>query len=762
MLELGFELAVTPTAILDGTGHYLRVNDAFGSLFGHPKEWFAGRSFFELTHPAERTRDASFIQNLGDGTAGKAVVKKRYVREDGSVIFASTSVAVLDRVAGAVSMLMAEVTDLTELHDTMEALQTSEQRLAMAMEASNDGLWDWDFLSGELVVNSRWWSMFGFAPNELPATIRTWQSLAHPDDIPRAYAQLEAHARGELPQVELEMRMRRKDGAWMWILNRAKIVALSADGTPRRVVGTHSDITARREQDEARHRQTAVLNTVLSSIPIAIDIIDPSGRIEYINAYCEQLLGWSIEEMHETDVMAKLYPDPLYRAKVLESMTSGSPAWRDWDMVARDGRRLTVSWANVRLEDGRTIGMGTDVTAIRAAETAEEHLAKQIQQAQKLESLGLLAGGIAHDFNNLLVGVLGNASLAQDVLPPGSEASQLVAEIRTAATRAADLTRQLLAYAGKGRFVVEPVDVGSIVGEMASLLRSAVRKDVTLRQNLETGLPAVNADATQVRQVVMNLITNASDAMGTEGGAITLTARSCQPSDTERQSVVGGTPLSARRYVCIEVADTGSGMNDTTLSRIFDPFFTTKTTGHGLGLAATLGIMRSHSGGIAVSSVAGKGTHIRLYLPALDRSVTPNPAAITGAVHALRSTGEILLADDEPAVRTVAARTLQRVGFVVTMCENGAEAVKLFSENPSRWTAIVLDLTMPVLNGQDALLAIRAIRPDVPAVLCSGYASEELDERITSLERVGFVQKPFTVSGLTGAVFELLPPDEAA
>lgn len=757
-LELGFELAVTPTALMTALGVYGRVNAAYAALLGRETSWFPGRSFLEVTHPDDRVRDTSFLDRLFAPDTTQVGVQKRYLREDGSVVFARVSVSVLERTAdGRPSLLMTEVADHTALHGALDALRASEERLNFAMEATNDGLWDWDFATGELSVNNNWSRMLGYEPGELVPHISTWETLSHPDDVPLAYANLDAHVRGEVAQVDFEMRMQRKDGSWCWILNRAKVVGRNPDGSPRRIVGTHTDITARRAQAQATRQQAALLDSVLSNIAIVIAILGQSGRIEYINAHFHRLLGWTLEEMQHTDVFSLMYPDPDYRARVAAAVSEGGSQWRDWTARTRDGHEITISWNNVPLPDGRIVGIGTDVTATRAAEAAEERHSEQMQQAQKLESLGLLAGGIAHDFNNLLVGVLGNASLAEEILTPDSDAAFLVGEVRAAATRAAELTRQLLAYAGRGRFVVEPVDLSLLVGEMSALLRAAMSKDAALRSELAPELPAVEADATQLRQVVMNLITNASDALGDAPGTVSLRTSVREPAESERHAVVGGTTLAPGRYACVEVSDTGAGMDDSTLARIFDPFFTTKSTGHGLGLAATLGIIRSHKGGIAIRSTVGRGTTVCVYLPTIERTARMSPTPTPGSMRAIRGDGHILLADDEAAVRRVAAMSLERAGFIVTQCRDGAEAVQVFQADPGKWRAVVLDLTMPNLGGQDALLAMRAIRDDVPAVLCSGYASEELSVKVTSLDAVIFVQKPFTAARLTAALFEVAP-----
>jgi nitrogen-specific signal transduction histidine kinase/CheY-like chemotaxis protein len=399
----------------------------------------------------------------------------------------------------------------------------------------------------------------------------------------------------------------------------------------------------------------------------------------------------------------------------------------------------------------RMVGTHTDITPRREAELDRAQLQDQLLQAQKLEGIGVLAGGIAHDFNNLLVGILGNASLAEGDLPPDSPAAPLVSEIRSAAVRAADLTRQLLAYAGKGRFVVEPVHVNGIVEEMAALLRSVISKRAVLRTELRDELPAVEADATQLRQIVMNLITNASDALGKGPGVITLTTRMLPVDARFLRDAVGGPQLPPGTYVAIEVEDSGEGMDEATRARIFDPFFTTKFTGRGLGLAATLGIIRSHRGAIRVASAPGVGTTVQIVLPALGAAAPTAPGALLRP-DAWYGHGDVLLADDEPAVRGVAKRALERLGFTVVESPDGQDAVDRVTAEPERWRLVVLDLTMPRLAGDQALLAIRAIRPDVPAILYSGYSADELGQGLSERDRVTFLQKPFTMSTLTDAV----------
>jgi len=384
----------------------------------------------------------------------------------------------------------------------------------------------------------------------------------------------------------------------------------------------------------------------------------------------------------------------------------------------------------------------------------EERLAleSRIQQAQKLESLGVLAGGIAHDFNNLLVGILGNADLALMDLPPESPARQYIQDVEVASRRAAELVRQMLAYSGKGRFVVERLDLGVVVEEMVHLLEASITKKALLRFDLPKQLPAVEADATQLRQVVMNLITNASDAIGERSGVISVRTgvMDCDASYLEGSRVAGECVEGS--YVYVEVSDTGVGMDDATLAKIFDPFFTTKFTGRGLGLAAVLGIVRSHDGAIKVYSERGKGASFKVLLPALEldekfassTSTSPGPPPQEG--------GTVLLVDDEETVRVVGRSMLERLGFEVVTAEDGRRALEIFGEEPGRFACVLLDLTMPHVDGEECFRELRRMDPDIAVILSSGYTEQELIARFAGKGLAGFVQKPYRLRDLAEAL----------
>ena len=390
-------------------------------------------------------------------------------------------------------------------------------------------------------------------------------------------------------------------------------------------------------------------------------------------------------------------------------------------------------------------------SARRAAEASEA----QSRHVQKLESIGVLAGGIAHDFNNLLHVVLGNADIALGNLTAGSPAREPLEEVVRATLRAADLTRQLLAYSGKGAFVVRHLDLSTEVREMATLLRTSISKQATLAWELTPDLPAVSADPTQIRQIVMNLITNASDALGEAGGTITLRTGVTRLEDLEHQRF--GAPLQGEEpveqskgpLVYLEIGDTGSGMSPDTLSRIFDPFFSTKFSGRGLGLAAVMGIVRTHHGLIRIRTEQGEGTAFRVLFPAVAGTASTT-AKHSGERSEWRGSGTILVVEDEEGVREVAERILQDIGFQTIGAEDGRHALDIMEEVGDSVTAVLLDLSMPRMGGAETFRRLREVRPELPILMMSGYTEQVVAPQFDNSGpgNTGFLQKPFLAEDL--------------
>lgn len=470
--------------------------------------------------------------------------------------------------------------------------------------------------------------------------------------------------------------------------------------------------------------------------------------VEYASPNLLTQFGYHPEQLVKGDVAyaSLVHPDDIERvgrevAAAIERRDRSfeqSYRLRRADGAYRSIYDFTVA---VRGSEGVTHfhGYVLDVTERDAAEAALREAEKRLLEVQRLESLGLLAGGIAHDFNNLLVGILGHAELARRAVPEVGEARHFIDAIETAGRRAAELTRQLLAYSGKGRFAVEPVDLGALLRESAELLGTAIARAATVEYDFADALPWVEADATQVRQVVMNLLTNASDAL--EGRPGTIAIR------TARVELPEAADLRAGTYVALEVRDTGVGMDEPTRRQVFEPFFSTKFHGRGLGMAAALGIAKSHGGAIRVESQPGSGTTCTFLLPATTLPPNRRPTTIPPSPPPPRA-ATLLVVDDEPVVRTLTARLLEDEGFTVHSAENGAVALERLAAHPDV-ELVLLDLTMPVMSGEATLTQIRARFPRVRVVLSSGYDAESSG---TGPRPDGFLQKPYLAEELVAEV----------
>lgn len=399
--------------------------------------------------------------------------------------------------------------------------------------------------------------------------------------------------------------------------------------------------------------------------------------------------------------------------------------------------------------------IASQVVQAGAAEEERLKMEARMREVQKLESLGVLAGGIAHDFNNLLMAILGNAELALLSLSPVSPARQSLEEIMLASQRASDLCRQMLAYSGKGRLMIGRYDLSEIVREMEQMLEVSVSKKALIRYSLAEGLPAVEADAMQIRQVIMNLITNASESLGEASGVISITTRVMECDQSYLSENYLGDGLQEGRYVCIEVSDTGCGMDAEIRSRIFDPFYTTKFIGRGLGLAAVLGIIRGHKGGIKVDSEPGKGTTFKILLPAVDwmPSDRGRKAEQSTPLHG----GDIvLLIDDDAKVRNVASKMLTSLGFQVLTTANAREGLEVFHTQRNKVACVILDLTMPDMGGEETFRELRKLRSDARVILSSGFNEQDVTQSFIGMGLAGFIQKPYTITKLRDALNQAL------
>jgi PAS domain S-box-containing protein len=542
--------------------------------------------------------------------------------------FTPRLITLLEQLGDSLAIALAQ-------YEAQEALQASEERLRMALAASNQGIFELDLQTGKATISEEYAHLMGHETGVFLAS--DWLDRVHPDDRERVERIVHEATAGGSEGGSTEYRWRTQSGEWKWILACGNIVARDQAGRPLRLLGTHMDISERKRTAEA------------------------------------------------------------------------------------------------------------------------------LRLAQKTESLGVLAGGVAHDFNNLLVAMLGQTSLALAKLPPESTARGPIEKAVSAAHRAADLTRQLLAYSGRGHFSVQPLNLNVLIDENLRLLEVAIPKHVRLAAELADRLPLIQADAGQIQQVLMNLIINAAEAIGSRSGTVTVRTGVSEVTPTDRDTWRHtGEPLPTGRYVVLQVSDNGCGMDDETLARIFDPFFSTKFTGRGLGLAAALGIVSGHHGGLRVESTPGAGTTFQLVFPAVAHDETQPVRALlapSAAIPSQRTSDLILLIDDEEPVREAVTDILERQELRVLSAPNGKAGLDLYREHQAEIGLVLLDLSMPGLSGEETFRQLRAINPQVHIVLSSGYDESEVAARFAGQSLTGFVQKPYSAGALTAAIRQHLKAD---
>ena len=555
---------------------------------------------------------------------------------------------------------------------------------------------------------------------------------------------------------------RRFDKDEMQALTRfAELAAIALDNA-RLYQATQSELGERKRAEEQLRSAENFLNTVVNNIPHMIFVKDAQDlRFVRFNQAGEELVGMTTGAMlGKSDY--DLFPEEeaaFFEKKDRETLASGKMLdISEEPLDTPSGRRyLHTKKIPVLDTDGQPkylLGISEDITEHKLEQERQRALERKLQETQKLESLGVLAGGIAHDFNNLLVSILGNVGLVLVDLESDSPVREPVEQIKVAAQRAADLTRQMLAYSGKGRFVMQRINLNSVITEITQLLQVSINKNAQLRFDLMPNLPPIEGDVTQVRQVLMNLIVNASDAIGERAGTIGLTTGIVQADHEYLSNSFMAPDLPEGHYAFVEVTDNGQGMDKETQAKIFDPFFTTKFTGRGLGLAAVLGIVRGHGGTIKVYSEIGQGSVFRVLFPIKDAPHdTEKP---TTEILKQKGNGTVLVIDDEEVVRNVTKRMLSRLGYTPLVAEDGPVGLAVYEKHKDQIVCILLDMTMPRMSGEETLVHLKKVNPDVRVLLMSGYSEQEASNRFNGKGVGAFMQKPYTPQDLQEKLDEIL------
>jgi len=742
--------------VLDPSGRIIRFNRTCEEVTGYGFGEVRNRAVWDLLLlPEDRE---SFRRGFDQLQADRAPTlhETPWTGRDGTRRLISWFDRPLINAKGGVDYVIATGIDVTEQRHTELALQESEERYRGLVESSPDAVF---------VHQDDRFVFCNAAGAQLLGATAPGALIGRPiqDFTPAAGKHTAGAApRPWLPGELSEQTLLSCDG---------ERVEVEVTGIPFHFQGREAvqviarDIGERKRTERALRDSEARYRTLVENVDLGITLVGKDFRVVMANAGQGRLLHRDPAEFVGKECFRAFEGrvSTCPHCPGIRAMRSGVPASVETARIRGDGAEVPVRVQAFPITgpDGAVEGfieVSEDITVRKNAEEERLRLEQKILHTQKLESLGVLAGGIAHDFNNLLMGIVGNVDLALLKAPTESLLRPYLKRIDDAAQRAAELTNQMLAYSGKGRIAVEQVHLSRLVEEVGNLLDTVVSKKATLRYHLEPDLPAVEADATQLRQVVMNLITNASDAVGDRPGTVTVSTGVVDADRAFLAEIDLGAPLVEGRYVYFDVSDTGSGMDRETRNKVFEPFFTTKETGRGLGLAAVLGIVRGHKGGLKVHSEPGQGTSFCVYLPTSGTCPNESTHAAETGVRSEPSTsaGCILLVDDDAMVRGVAQNMLEDHGFTVLTAGDGVEAIERFQAHAHSITAVILDMTMPRMNGAEAYQHLRKLRPDLPVIISSGYNEENTRVNFSDRTYLDFVHKPYRAATLLNKLADLM------
>jgi len=721
-------------AALDAGFRFTYVNAAAQAGLGMPSAELIGKQVWDL-YP--------YLRGTEVEAQGRRAMKERvsahleYYFEPGERWI---EIRAFPRKDGGLSVYFRDVTGRHKAEEQLE-------QLAAIVESSDDAIMSISLDGVILTWNAGAQRLYGYRAEEVVG--RHHSILLPPDLSSEIPGLLEKVKRGE-PADHLECLLEGKDGRIIPVS-----VAISPirdrDGKIWAASKVARDISERKRHEAA----LAQWEYVFQNAGWGVVLTDPAGAaMESVNPAFAAMHGYEPGELQGRPLADMLAPEA--RTDLPQH-------------AARANREEHAVYEALHLrKDGSRFPALTDETAFKNPQGAilfrayyfqdvseRKRLESKMREAQKLESLGVLAGGLAHDFNNLLTGIMGNAGLVLEWLPAESPARPALMNVVRASERAADLTRQMLAYSGKGRFVIREVNLSETVREITGLIRTSIPRKVQLDLNLAEDLPPVEADPSQIQQLIMNLVINGAEAVGENAGAVRVTTGVEDVSAAPLQGYLGMDVLGPGRYVCLEVHDSGVGMDERTKARIFDPFFTTKFTGRGLGLAAVSGIVRSHHGALKVDSAPGAGSTFRVLFPAAPAGVAAK-APVVEARADLRGAGTILVADDEEMVRRTAKAALEHYGYAVVTAENGLQALETVDRMRSGIALVLLDLTMPVMSGEETFERLRALEPGLKVIVTSGHSETEAIRRFGPQGVTSFIQKPFTPARLAEKVKAVL------
>jgi len=646
-----------------------------------------------------------------------------------------------------------------QLKSSEQFLREREEHYRSIFELAAVGVALIDPRSGTIIqFNSKYCDITGYSAEEMVG--KSFLDITHPDDRQIDSDNTASLLAGIIETFSREKRYIHRNGSIVWV---NLTVSLQRFEEPNCLIAVVEDITARKAAETALLLSEERYRKVVEDQTEIICRFTEDGTFTFVNdVYC-RVFGKTRNELLGSRWAPGAFSDdvPIIEEK-LRALSSSNP------VVVIENRVCTGSGAIRWMQfinrgffnaEGRLIetqSVGRDISDRKNAEEDRLVLERQFQQAQKMESLGVLAGGVAHDFNNILTIILGHCHILRNEMDSGMTLEEHVQQIEAAGSRAVGLCRQMLMYAGQSSQVQARINLCQLVDGVVEMLSSAIKKSVTIELDLERDAPELTGDNVQIQQIVMNLIINAAEAIGDKSGTIKVTLKKtviqAERSDTDFM----GNTIPAGEYACLDVSDTGCGIDKDAEKRIFEPFYTTKATGRGLGMSAILGIVKLHDGALQLSSSPGIGTTIKIYFPLPDKVCVIETSQSAGFVPSARANGAVLLVDDEAALRVIGSALLKAMGFSAITAANGREALEIYSLHKNEVDLVLMDLNMPVMGGIDAYRLLREMSPSIPVVICSGYSVEGIMEEIDSDEYAAVVQKPYKPDQLQNTLITLL------
>jgi PAS domain S-box-containing protein len=703
-----FSLSLDIMGVAGFDGYFKKVNPAFERMLGFKNNELISEPFLDLVHPDDREATLAEVAKLSTGTETIAF-ENRYRCQDGSykwLLWNARPYIEKERI-------YATGKDITQRKQVEHALKESEERYSLAVQGSRDGLWDWNLLTNEVYFSPRFKQILGYEDYEIENYFSSFELLLHPDDLDHALEQIQTHLQTRVA-YDTEYRLRTKLGDYRWIYAKGQAI-WNKTGNPTRMAGSICDVTERKQAEQKIMEQAALLDVATNAI--FVQSLDDC-KILYWNRGAEHLYGWMANEVLSRDAREILYEEALPQFENIMSDFSVKGRWQgELRHFDKTGKALTVEsrWTSI----ANYSGSPKSILIVNTDITEKKQIEMQFLRSQRIESIGTLANGIAHDLNNILTPIMAIAQLLPIKIPDVDDQIKNLFEIlETSAKRGSTLVSQVLFFSRGIEGQRIEVQVSHLIKEIKKIANQTFPKSIQVEATVDRDLWTVFGDATQLHQVLMNISVNARDAMP-RGGSLQFFAENIVIDENYARMDI---EAKVGSHILITISDTGIGIPPEIIDKIFEPFFTTKEvgSGSGLGLSTAIGIIKSHGGFIKVYSEMGKGTQFKIYLPATG---TKEELAVKKKDVFIGEGELILVVDDEALIRETTKTLLESFNYQVMTACDGIDAIVIYAQHKDIISAVLMDMMMPLMDGETAILALEKINPQVKVIANSGLGS---------------------------------------